>query len=205
MKSKKDEKKQKHNRLFYYGLYTIAIDGIKHFGNIQTYYRMLASKVLLGVFVVFSCIFSFELSSKALNPYWIAFVTCILGAVIITIIGYIDLVFQERSLIANFREAYDLEQQFRWLPPIHQNMLLEGKHHASSSRKSIFYIACNIILFLLATIPLFFAQIKSHHLVISLGGYALFLLIYFNTFNKVVGNFDKIFSEIENKRKIKDG
>lgn len=188
--------KEGYHRLFYYGLYTRAIEAIKHFDSIQTYYRMLTSKILLGVFAMSGFVFSAELSLRFLNRFWIVFGACVLGAIIITSLGYIDLIFQERLLISNFREAYDLEEKHKWLPQIHHNMRLEGKHHASSARKSLFYIVSNLTLFILAAVSLFFAEAKSSHILVSCITYIALLTLYYWIFCKQVGDFNKLFDEI---------
>lgn len=184
------------DRLFFYGMYVRAIAGIKHFDSVQTYYRMLTSQLLLGVFAICGFIFSADMSLEVLNPDWVAFGACILGALIITSLGFVDLIFQERLLIANFREAYDLEEQFDWLPQIHHNMIWEGKHHASSARKSIFYIASNLTLFFLAALSLILAESKISDILISCSIYALVLLAYFKIFVRMVGKFDEVFEKI---------
>lgn len=194
MKNNENEEK-----LFFYGMYVRAIAGIKHFDSVQTYYRMLASQLLLGVFAICGFTFSSDMSFKFLNPSWVVFGACILGALVITALGFVDLIFQERLLIANFREAYDLEERFDWLPQIHHNMIWEGKHHASSARKSIFYISSNLTLFLLAALSLILAETQISHILISCSMYALFLFVYFKIFVKMVGKFDEIFDQIAPK------
>jgi hypothetical protein len=135
-----------------YGVYSKLVEGIKHFDSIQTTYRTLASTLLLSCFVAIGFLFSTKATSLPIDRAVGSVIVAIMGIGIVTIIFCVDLLFQERLLIANFVEAVKLERQHAWLPRAHMRIMGKGNHAGSPNRKVFFYIGCGGCLFLIIAV-----------------------------------------------------
>jgi len=145
--SNPSKKNLQQERLRIYGLYSQLIEGIKHYDNIQTICRSMASTLLLASFAVIGFLFTLKANVLHIDNLICVIFTGVLSLVGITALGLLDLVFQERLLIANFVSAVHLEDCHKWLPSAHNNMLQKGSHHGSPIRKAIFYVGCSVCLF----------------------------------------------------------
>ena len=93
----------------------------RHFNDLQSKYRVMASTWLLAAFTGIGFVFS-----KTLNTHipeeLIAAGIATASAIGISLIWILDLLVYHRLLAAAFAEGYELEQQHSWLPCIHTNM-----------------------------------------------------------------------------------
>jgi hypothetical protein len=144
------EKTEKNNdKLMIYGIYIKLIDSIKHFDTIQTYYRTLASSILLATFAAIGFLFTSRGGIIASWPGRGTVLICFLSFLAINVIKILDIKYQEGFLISNFLALLTLERKNPWLPQAHQMMIYKGQHFASSNKKDLFYIGCNMILLIL--------------------------------------------------------
>lgn len=157
-----------------YGIYTSAIEGIKHFDTVQTALRVFTSTLLLGIFAVLGFLFSstgLELTERGR----LVVTSCIAlaGLLPITCICLIDLIFQERLLISNFLTAERCEAHNSLLPKIHSSMFIDGKHHGEPLKKVWFYIGCGWSLILVGSFSLsaIFFDFPNNELDMSLVGF----------------------------------
>lgn len=192
--------KKSKNNLLAYGVYTKHIEAIKHYDGIQTKFRSLTSTLLLGIFAATGFLFTFQ--DQILPVHIIAVVACLclLGIGAVTIFCLLDLVFQERLIIANFIEALKLEEKYKWLEPIHHNMIHKGVHFSSPSKKVIFYIGCGLFLFFLFSLSLYY-YVKSFNnpylLFIPFLFLIIFSLLYSTILIRVTGKLDVLIKKTE--------
>ena len=98
------------------------IGGIeRHFNDLQSKYRVMASTWLLAAFAGVGFIFSKTLVTS-IPEELIAAGIATASAIGISLIWILDLLVYHRLLAAAFAEGYELEQQHNWLPCIHTNM-----------------------------------------------------------------------------------
>jgi len=130
-------------RILSYAVYIDAISSIKHFDSIQTILRMATSTILLFCFGILGFIFSSSgIDISETNRLEIGILTSITGLVVITVLCFVDLIFQERLLVSGFLTAHDIEKENEWIPDTHGEMFQEGSHHGEPAKKVWFYAGC---------------------------------------------------------------
>lgn len=93
----------------------------RHFNDLQSKYRVMASTWLLAAFAGIGFVFSRTLNTT-IPEELIAAGIATASAIGISLIWILDLLVYHRLLAAAFAEGYELEQQHSWLPCIHTNM-----------------------------------------------------------------------------------
>jgi hypothetical protein len=135
--------------LVIYGVYARLIDDIKHYDTVQATYRTMTSSLLLASFAAIGFLYSLKPHTLPMNlAFWIICIG-IISLAATTTMAVLDLIYQERLMIANVIEALKLESQYHWLPKIHHQLLTLKTHPASPNRKSLFYIGCGASLILI--------------------------------------------------------
>lgn len=127
------------NHLLAYGLYSNVISQIKHFDNLQTYFRGLASSFSLGAFAAFGFLLS---GNNHVEPFSAALpivVVMMIGLLTVMAMWDLDLVFYERLQSSNLAEAIRLEKAHPWLPQIHSESLYRY-HHDKAGSVLYFYV-----------------------------------------------------------------
>jgi hypothetical protein len=111
----------------------------RHFDQIQSNYRRLASTWLLAAFAAIGFVLSTKMT-PLIPPELFILALGIAGSVGVYLIWVIDLLVNQRLLDANIIQARDLETAHKWLPQVRNNMrmLLRGK---GLRLKLWFYIA----------------------------------------------------------------
>lgn len=97
----------------------------RHFNQLQSAYRGLASTWLLATFAGVGYLFSKD--SRFPDPYLMGASVFLAGGVGIRLIWMLDLGVYHQLLIAVFQEGYRLEKFFDWLPGLRTNMFNHGK------------------------------------------------------------------------------
>jgi len=200
------------DRFLIYGVYSNIIEDIKHYDVIQTSLRMLTSTLLLAIYAAIGFLFSLSSSTLHFDNILGAIFISLLGVGLITVICILDLVFQERLLIANLAEALKLEEGHEWLPKIHQRMLHGGSYYAAPNRKVLFYIGCGSSLLLVSGLALcYFIEFENLVLTIATMVSTMFLiLIYAYALLKITGKFENLIRKVvytprNNKKEHKNG
>lgn len=195
---KKNKKIDKESRLCIYGIYTKLIEAIKHYDGIQATLRSLSSTLLLATFVGIGFLFSSQGSDSPIRTLLAVILICTLSIGALTILCFLDLVFQERLSIANLYEALKLEEKHQWLPQIHHYMLDKEAHYSDPSRKAVFYIGCCSCLFVLIGFFLhYFLSNSLTHLLIIISGVIFAILLYSIIIKKITGNLKRFIIEIK--------
>lgn len=182
------------NRLIQYGLYIKAIEGVKHFDTVQTSYRIFTSTLLLAIFAVIGFLFSSTSLNLSENYRLVmASVVGFLGLVPITVVCFLDLVFQERLLMSNFITAEKIELKNKWIPSVHSKMFSNGTHHGEPLRKVWFYIGCgwSLIWIIMLCLAALVSEFPNEKLDITLT-FLLGLLAswgYYKFLSKVTGRY----------------
>jgi drug/metabolite transporter (DMT)-like permease len=158
------EEKEDKKKLIIYGMYTNYIKEIKHFDNIQTYFRILTSTILLATLAAIGFLFSIQKLDFPFERSIAAILLSVIGLASIFTLWHIDLKFYQRLLISNFAEAFRLEKENKWIPKVHHNMLFSSHKKDHPSNIAYYYIGCisSLILTISITIGynLYAEQIK---------------------------------------------
>jgi hypothetical protein len=123
----------------------------RHFNNLQNSYRNLASTWLLAVFAGIG----FMLVQRPFTvplPIELTIAAIALGGSLgIYLLWNLDHMVYQRLLEAIFVEGYKMESNFNWLPNVRKNMIImmRGAATGAPERAFIFYLAPQIILFLI--------------------------------------------------------
>lgn len=137
---------ERKKRLITYGMYCNFIKEVKHFDNMQTHFRILASTILLGSFAAIGFLFSIENLKIPFERPYAAVIVSLIGISSLLTLWHVDLKFYERLLVSNFAEAYRLEKENNWLPKVHHNMLFDTHKKDHPSNIAYYYIGCVVTL-----------------------------------------------------------
>ena len=141
-----DKAKEDKKKLITYGMYCNFIKEIKHFDNLQTYFRILSSTILLGSIAALGFLFSIENFQITLQRIFSSFIILLIGISTLFSLWHIDLKFYERLLVSNFAEAFRLENENDWLPKVHHNMLFGVSKKDHPSNVAYYYSGCILTL-----------------------------------------------------------
>lgn len=201
MQEKKNQNRQE-NKLLIYGMYTKLIESIKHYDGIQNTYRSLSSTLLLAAFVGIGFLFSSQGNASPIQTLLAVIFICLIVIGALTVFCLLDLVFQERLLIANLYEALKLEKQHQWLPQVHHYMLYKDSHFSDPCKKAIFYIGCSSCLFIL--IGFFLSYFLSRgfvHLSLIIFCVAASIFLYSQLIKRITGKLQAFISDIKKMEK----
>ncbi len=184
------------DKLLRYGVYTRLIDDIMHYDTVQATYRTMTSSLLLASFAAIGFLYSLKPNTLSFSlSVWLLCV-CSVSFLAITMMAIMDLISQERFMIANVIEALKLETEIEWLPKIHHKMLELKKHPASPNRKSWFYIGCGSTMILIGghAVADFIFLPPPYNFVIYL--IALLTIVFYALFlYRISKSFEEIISE----------
>src|SRR3972149_5438965 len=105
------DNKEKQDILIKYGMYCNFIKEIKHFDNLQTQFRLIASTVLLGSIAAVGFLFSIDSLKVPFERSYAALIVAAMGISSLYTLWRVDLKFYEKLLASNFAEAYRLEKE----------------------------------------------------------------------------------------------
>ncbi len=168
----------KDNKLLIYGMYSNFIKEIMHFDNMQTYFRILTSTVLLGSFAAIGFIFSVAKLTIPFERSFAASVIAVIGVTTLCTLWFVDLRFYERLLVSNFAEAYRLEKENQWLPKVHHNMLYAVHKKDHPTNIANYYIGGISILMITIGLAVFYDFYYIHNeRIYGIGSFILSLII----------------------------
>ncbi len=117
----------------------------RHFNQLQSMYRNMASAWLAATFAGFGWAFSQSGQTFIDRDLMIAGISAA-GAVGICLLWILDLLVYHRLLDACFVEGLTLEKAFPWLPPIRRNMMATQRGQGVLFRTVGFYVAPILLL-----------------------------------------------------------
>ncbi len=137
-------------------------DKEKHFNDLQTEYRKLASTWLLAS--LGACGYVIKSSSSLPYDHWyFVFGICIAASAGISILWMLDLRVYQKLLGAFFKEGFYLEMQhYKWLPPFRINIIASQKTGEIISKVQYYYFASISVLMALAIIALWNFKVFAH-------------------------------------------
>lgn len=118
----------------------------RHFNELESRYRNLASTWLLAVFAGFGFIITKEPIGVPFDRLLAITGIGIVGSIGIMLIWNLDLMVYHKLLTAVFEEGLDLEDNYPWLPQVRHNMMELHKGEGVEPRVVWFYLAGNSIL-----------------------------------------------------------
>jgi hypothetical protein len=119
----------------------------RHFNQLQSVYRGLASTWLLATFAAVGYLFNKD--NKFFDPYVMGAIVCLAASVGIRLLWTLDLGVYHQLLVAVFREGYKLEE-FDWMPGFRTNMANYGRHDLTEPdpifrRLAIYYLVTTLV------------------------------------------------------------
>ncbi len=93
----------------------------RHFNNLETQYRILASQWLLGAFAGIGFVFVSD-PKLSFDKLWLVVAICIISMVGIFQLWRMDIIIYQRLLHATFAVGIELEAEYQFLPPIKTRM-----------------------------------------------------------------------------------
>ncbi len=123
----------------------------RHFNNLQTAYRTMASTWLLSSFAAIGYILSKEFLPDIGREPLIGAVGA-LGAIGIVLLWVLDARVYQQLLASCFVEGYLLENEYPWLPPVRHNMWDSQNNVGVLSRVVDFYAAPAVLLVAIASV-----------------------------------------------------
>jgi len=109
----------------------------RHFNDIESRYRTLASTWLLAAFAAMGFVLS-STGPLPADPLLMVAALSIAGAAGVTLLWNLDLRVYHGLLDSAFRVGLELELAYRWLPPLRRRMS-RGPHEAGTYRSSVVY------------------------------------------------------------------
>lgn len=121
----------------------------RHFNDLQTSYRNMASGWLLATFAAIGFVISQNIR-VAVDPEFLIAVIAIAGWMGITLLWILDLLVYHRLLDSCFVEGLILEERYPWVPPFRHNMMNTQKGLGVLFRTVGFYLVPIVLLILIA-------------------------------------------------------
>jgi len=146
-----------------WGIVKETYESERHFNNLETQYRILASQWLLGAFAGIGFVF---ISKPDLNfdKLWLVVGICVISCVGIFQLWRMDLTIYQRLLGAIFNAGIDLEEKFRFVPDIKHRMKMSVPNR-NVTDVLFYYYYISIVLFafvgMSVTAYLLFARING--------------------------------------------
>ena len=116
----------------------------RHFNQMQTQYRTIASTWLLGTIAALGFVYSKE--NIPLSPDILAVSLCIVAAFGIVLLWILDILVYHELLVVNFTQAEDLEAEYTWLTQVQSQYRLTQGNSSVRVRASRFYAGSVILL-----------------------------------------------------------
>jgi hypothetical protein len=152
----------------------------RHFNELQSGYRNLASTWLLATFAGMGFAISNTFHVDVVPEVFVA-ALAVAGALGITLLWILDLLVYHRLLDACFIEGLILEEQYPWLPPFRGNMMKTQAGQGVLFRTVGFYMTPIVLLIAIASIALaawcYRSQFKVASLAAVLVGMGIAILV----------------------------
>jgi hypothetical protein len=123
----------------------------RHFNNLETKYRILASQWLLGSFAGIGFVLT-EKTDLPFDSLWIAIGICLVSSVGIFQLWRMDLTIYQQLLRAAFFEGIKMENEFPFLPKIKHTMQASVKGGDVTKTLVYYYSGSISILLIVATV-----------------------------------------------------
>jgi hypothetical protein len=123
-----------------WSIYTEMGTEERHFNELQSTYRALASTWLLATFAAVGFLLSEKLTSCPIDKLLIIVAIGIMSSIGIMLMWNLDLKVYHPLLAAAFRQGRILEKQYSWLPQMRTNMLHRMNEKGVIPRVIWFYI-----------------------------------------------------------------
>ncbi len=140
MESNKLQVDEKEKNMIVYGVYVKLIDAIKHYSSIQLLIRSIVSTLFLGSFASIGYVYSIDTKVLPFRNEAGVLVLAFLALGVITALSVLDIIVQERMVIANMAEALKLEKTHSWIPKLFDQMLEKHTKYSFTRRLSYFYM-----------------------------------------------------------------
>jgi hypothetical protein len=118
----------------------------RHFNDLQSRYRAMASTWLLAAFIGIGFVISEERLALQFDPLLLVSAIGVAGTVGILLLWMIDLMVYHRLLESVFFEGIKLEDKYSWLPQIRHGMLSGPLTKGVANRTVYFYAAIATVL-----------------------------------------------------------
>jgi hypothetical protein len=138
----------------------------RHFNQLQSGYRNMASAWLLATFAGIGFVVSTPLHVTAAPELLVAGLASA-GSIGISLLWIVDLLVYHRLLDSCFIEGLILEEQYAWLPPFRNNMMRTQQGHGVLFRIVGFYAAPIGFLILVAAGALSLLSYRLEHHLLS--------------------------------------
>jgi hypothetical protein len=149
--------------------YTKAFDDReKHFNDLQSRYRALASTWLLAAFGGIGFVLSTDLKMAVPKDAIVAGIA-VVGALGIALLWVVDVLVYHELLIASHVAGQQLEKALSWLPPIRTHFSVKKKHWPVRKYIALFYVAgVNVLCLGTACLLLFWSEAHKGWVVLVL-------------------------------------
>ena len=191
-----DKGKEDKKKLITYGMYCNFIKEIKHFDNMQTYFRILSSTILLGSIAALGFLFSIQTFQIAFQRIFSSCVILLIGISTLFSLWHIDLKFYERLLVSNFAEAFRLENENDWIPKVHHNMLFGVSKKDHPSNVAYYYIGCILTLTLTGGLMIGYDFYFHHNFLVSTIVTLVITVIFMIAFHVIIKKRTKKISDL---------
>ena len=121
----------------------------RHFNDLQSRYRSMASAWLLATFAAIGFVISRPISLD-IDVWLLAAGIAVAGSLGIALLWVVDLLVYHRLLDSCFIESLILEEQYPWLPSIRSNMMKTQRGEGVLFRVVVFYLGPIILLVIIA-------------------------------------------------------
>jgi hypothetical protein len=122
----------------------------RHFNELESRYRSLASSWLLATFVGIGFVVAQPTIELPIERLLVVTIIAVAGTIGITLLWNADLMVYHKLLDAAFIEGLNIEHTYTWLPQIRRNMMKLMDERGVLPRVVWFYIGANTVLLLLA-------------------------------------------------------
>jgi hypothetical protein len=131
----------------------------RHFNNLETQYRILASQWLLGAFAAIGFVFISDLHLP-FDKLWLVVAICVISGVGIFQLWRMDIVIYQRLLGAVFNIGLELEEKFKFLPKI-KNRMKDSVPNKNVTDVLFYYYYITILFFALVGLAATFYLLKE--------------------------------------------
>ncbi len=123
----------------------------RHFNDLESRYRTLASTWLLATFAALGFLATKKTDAISVSPLLVMSFVAFCGGAGIVLLWNLDLMVYHRLLDASFIAGIELERANPWLPKSHLGMLEAASNSGGVLRRIVYFYACSIsFLFVLA-------------------------------------------------------
>lgn len=172
------KKKQNDDPQIAYEAYSLTIDRLQHFNNMQMTYKTFALTWLAATFFGIGYSLSSQETNLPFHPLIIIALLCVASSTGIIVIWYMDLIMCERMIATALFEGLEYEEKYVWIPKIHKTSILFHGLWGYVHLKEIFYVGCFSILYGTMSVALGIYQENLKYRFIPLGCSILIVSIF---------------------------